>query len=119
MTKRRNAHPTNPTPEQMLRDLLAQVGVATSNYEEQVLEGGERIIAHKASACRQDKTKKVSRPCPIHGRTDHAMRAFPQHWRDDRGIMERICPHGIGHPDPDDSGDDGVHGCDGCCRPPA
>jgi hypothetical protein len=33
--------------------------------------------------------------------------------------MERICPHGIGHPDPDDPAFknpiEGVHGCDGCC----
>lgn len=52
------------------------------------------------------------------------MRDWPQFWRDDRGLMERICSHGIGHPDPDDlaykirtGGDDaeGVHGCDGCC----
>jgi hypothetical protein len=36
--------------------------------------------------------------------------------------MERICEHGIGHPDPDDrrirTGEDmGDHGCDGCCTP--
>ena len=35
----------------------------------------------------------------------------------DRRIMERICPHGVGHPDPDDVlNQDRVHGCDGCCR---
>jgi hypothetical protein len=54
------------------------------------------------------------------------MRDFPQSFRFDRYLMERICPHGIGHPDPDDPkismghGDpennyDLVHGCDGCC----
>ena len=59
------------------------------------------------------------RRCPLHRRTDHHMRAFPQLWRDDAKIMERICPHGCGHPDPDDIGADHyVHGCDGCCRPP-
>jgi hypothetical protein len=86
-----------------------------SNYEEQVLEGGQRIIAHKASVCRGDLSKKRPRHCPLHRRTDHHMRAWPQHWRDDRGIMERTCPHGIGHPDPDDPTTDTVHGCDGCC----
>ena len=45
---------------------------------------------------------------------------LPRIWRPDRGIWERVCEHGIGHPDPDDprilSGEDrGVHGCDGCC----
>lgn len=69
------------------------------------------------------------RPCVIHNPSDHHMRDWPLHWRDDRGICERICPcphgpgahddgshcgHGIGHPDPDQLGD-GVHGCDGCC----
>lgn len=60
--------------------------------------------------------------CTIHNRSDHSMRTFPQQWRGDRGIMERICPHGVGHPDPDEyklHGADGdvyaTHGCDGCC----
>lgn len=64
------------------------------------------------------------RPCPIHNLTDHSMRDFPQHFRMDNGLMERICPHGIGHPDPDalpffeERGLRGfdVHGCDGCCH---
>ena len=48
------------------------------------------------------------------------MRSFPQFYRFDRGIMERKCTHGIGHPDPDDINvingtDDGTHACDGCC----
>ncbi len=58
--------------------------------------------------------------CALHKRTEHSMRQFPQHYREDRGIMERLCSHGIGHPDPDDyrivTGEDpGIHGCDGCC----
>lgn len=65
--------------------------------------------------------------CAIHAPTDHSMRTFPNHWRDDRRMMERICPHGVGHPDPDHirfvartRGEEaarveGVHGCDGCC----
>lgn len=71
-----------------------------------------RFMLHDAAECEG--------PCPIHRPTDHHMRAYPQSYRSDRGIMERICPHGVGHPDPDDrrirSGEDtGVHGCDGCC----
>ena len=31
--------------------------------------------------------------------------------RFDRSFMERICVHGVGHPE----GDDLMHGCDGCC----
>ena len=63
-----------------------------------------------------DRSECVSRPCAIHSRTDHHMRGWPQRWRSDRGMMERICPHGVGHPDPDDITDDKVHGCDGCCK---
>lgn len=53
--------------------------------------------------------------CTMHNRSDHSMRDFPQHWRGDRGIMERICTHGVGHVDPDDITTDRTHGCDGCC----
>lgn len=65
--------------------------------------------------------------CSFHARSDHGMRSFPQHWRQDRGMMERICPHGIGHPDPDQwtywrrtlpenlANAEFIHGCDGCC----
>ena len=62
--------------------------------------------------------------CPIHTPTEHHMRRWPLHWRDDRGILERICRHGCGHPDPDHFprwdecgwGANAVHGCCGCCR---
>ena len=64
-------------------------------------------------------TQCAGQPCTIHNRTDHHMRSFSQHWRDDRKIMERICPHGIGHPDPDSplahDSHEWIHGCDGCC----
>jgi hypothetical protein len=65
--------------------------------------------------------------CTIHSPTDHSMREFPTLWRADRGLMERLCPHGIGHPDPDHltwyerthgaeaAGTESIHGCDGCC----
>ena len=59
-------------------------------------------------------------PCPIHSPSKHPLVKASRHWRDDRRIMERICDHGIGHPDPDDEKiilrqDAGTHGCDGCC----
>lgn len=89
--------------------------------EEFVLPDGKRLANVHA------KTRCEGRPCVVHNPTDHHMRGFPLTWRDDRRIFERVCPHGIGHPDPDafafqlslPSGDDGwgVHGCDGCCRP--
>lgn len=74
-----------------------------------ILVGGEVIIAHDIDVC------NLSKPCCIHNPSDHHMRTWPQHWRDDRGIMERICKHGCGHPDPDDITINRIHGCDGCC----
>lgn len=55
--------------------------------------------------------------CTIHNRSNHSMRSFPQWYRWDRGFMERTCPHGVGHPDPDDPFADPIHGCCGesCC----
>ena len=53
--------------------------------------------------------------CTLHNPSDHHMLGFPQRWRQDRHIMERMCPHGVGHPDPDDIALNTVHGCDGCC----
>jgi hypothetical protein len=55
------------------------------------------------------------RNCPLHNPSNHIMLGFPQRWRNDRHMMERMCSHGIGHPDPDDITIDKTHGCDGCC----
>jgi hypothetical protein len=60
--------------------------------------------------------------CVIHNPSDHPLRQFPLHWRGDIGLMERICTHGVGHPDPDHLAWDpregmGIHGCCGCCAP--
>lgn len=63
-----------------------------------------------------DEEKCDGQYCTIHNRSDHHMRHMPQEWRGDRGIMERICEHGVGHPDPDDINPDKDHGCDLCCR---
>lgn len=79
----------------------------------------EELTTHPASVC-------VGEACCVHNPSDHPLREAHLHWRSDRGLMERICDHGIGHPDPDDlaykertdPGYDsavGVHGCDGCC----
>jgi hypothetical protein len=75
--------------------------------------GGFLRKIHKPSAC-------AGQPCCIHNPSAHPLRDAQLHWRADRRIMERICEHGIGHPDPDDrktrsNWAEGVHGCDGCC----
>lgn len=83
--------------------------------EEVLLENSEvRLRVHDSASCR-------AVVCAIHNRTGHTMRAWPQHWRGDRRIMERICKCGVGHPDPDDprirnGADSGDHGCCGCCH---
>jgi hypothetical protein len=80
-----------------------------------------KLILHNV----HDSLICIGRPCPIHNRTEHHMSHWPIHWRGDRGILERLCEHGIGHPDPDqfqyweETGQEwqSVHGCDGCCAP--
>lgn len=42
------------------------------------------------------------KPCPVHEPSDHPLNEAPLHWRADMKLWERICPHGTGHPDPDD-----------------
>lgn len=66
------------------------------------------VNVHNRNQCRNDF-------CTIHRPSQHSMIDLPQRWRNDRKMMERICPHGIGHPDPDDIVLDRTHGCDGCC----
>jgi hypothetical protein len=81
------------------------------------LEGGEKIICHRPEVCEGEI-------CCVHNPSAHHMRDWPQHWRDDTHVMERLCPHGVGHPDPDGLAfllktpgfeTEGIHGCDGCC----
>lgn len=88
--------------------------------EETFITGtGQELTVHHRNQCHP--------PCPVHDPSDTLMSGFKLHWREDRGIFERICPHGVGHPDPDTMtylltqyGMDrmqaeAVHGCDGCC----
>lgn len=66
------------------------------------------------------------RGCAVHNHpSDHALKDAPLNWREDRGILERICEHGVGHPDLDAAlylasigkGFENVHGCcaERCC----
>lgn len=87
--------------------------------EQYVTGTGQVLSVHESGRCLGDT-------CVIHNPSDHFLSDRPTHWRDDRALMERICPHGIGHPDPDGllKNEDGslaapgqtIHGCDGCCR---
>jgi hypothetical protein len=58
---------------------------------------GEQLLhVHPRSRC-----EGRGIPCCIHDPSEHHMRAWPMNWRSDTGVMERTCPHGTGHPDPD------------------
>lgn len=85
----------------------------------------EGIRVHTLEQC-------VGQYCPFHRPSKHKMVEWPMNVRLDRWdfLTERLCPHGIGHPDPDsisyiernmdhsEVGYTGVHGCDGCCQEP-
>ena len=85
-----------------------------------MLENNSNVIlenVHKAAEC-------VGDTCAIHKKTKHRMRGMPQVWRPDRGIIERLCEHGVGHVDPDSPFPKGyyewIHGCceSACCVNP-
>lgn len=87
-----------------------------NDYDVVHLVGGRVMRTHAAGKC-------LGPNCCIHNPSAHALVDAPLHWRADRALMERICSHGIGHPDPDSLAflasqgvkADDVHGCDGCC----
>ena len=77
----------------------------------------QAIVTHDASRC-------AGQYCCIHNPSNHVMRDWTMLWREDKKVMERLCPkHGVGHPDPDDADFNkragrshlNVHGCCGCC----
>jgi hypothetical protein len=73
--------------------------------------GNKLVGVHTLEDC-----KKPER-CVIHNQSDHNMKHLPLLWRPDGFFFERVCEHGVGHPDPDDAAfqEINVHGCDGCC----
>ena len=77
--------------------------------------GIERTF-HPPTACKGEW-------CCIHNPSNHPMVEWPINIRE-TALAERLCPHGVGHPDPDSlvwitgvtaQESWGVHGCDGCC----
>lgn len=81
------------------------------------LSSGQTILAHNKEICNP--------PCALHYPSSHHMITWKLVYRDDLSLLERICPHGVGHPDPDsiqflktkNPADSTIetHGCDGCC----
>lgn len=80
---------------------------------------GQNLKVHDRDVCQA--LKRGLNTCVIHARADTHMKQWPTHWRSDwGGFMEVICPHGIGHPAPEETRSGGYgHGCDGCCTDPA
>jgi hypothetical protein len=68
---------------------------------------------HSPAAC-------AGQYCCIHNPSDHPLTTWPQVWQSNKRLMERQCPHGVSHPDPDDPQAtlpvELAHGCDGCCQ---
>jgi hypothetical protein len=97
-------------------------GYAEPSFGMQIPLGEEGAVlnVHRRENCQ-------GRHCVVHNPSDHALKDAPLNWRADRGLMERICSHGGGHPDPDDisfkemlhgeefAKAEANHGCDGCC----
>lgn len=64
---------------------------------------------HQASDCQ-------GKACCVHRPSAHPMRDWPQYWDASRRSMQRVCAHGVLHPDPDEGGRRlKDHECDGCC----
>lgn len=83
-----------------------------------VVMGLQAVTVHDRAVC-----KNRSIPCCVHNPSNHMLVKAPQHWRDDIKAMERICSHGLCHPDPDhlaymqytNGYVNSAHECDGCC----
>lgn len=100
------------TPEEWLNTKCT----SATPGEKTLLESGQILMHHSKSKCSGD--------CCLHGTSSHASCRMPRSWRYDIGIIEHMCPHGVGHPcyaglayanSMGQHHGDGVHGCDGCC----
>lgn len=98
--------------------VVGRSGVSRFIHPSYLKPGDAVIKTHEPSKC-------AGSECVLHNPSAHHMISWPALWRWDRGIVERVCEHGIGHPDPDSvsystsigDGSVAVHGCDGCCAP--
>lgn len=69
---------------------------------------GQVIVTHAQWSCIGDF-------CVVHRPMPGPWQDWPTRWRQDRGIMERVCPCGVGHPASEEYqwGGDMEHGCCG------
>lgn len=112
MTKPKMDAATMEAVQELMRTGLLGALVSEMNLP----PGPEDGSYHPASACK-------GHHCPFHDPSDHHMKDWPKVIRSS-ALTERICSHGVGHPDPDSLAffeahgieGYGVHGCDGCCH---
>lgn len=91
-----------------------KVDYATDQWGSIVYKDAE-LITHTAEQCQGY--------CVVHNPVHHHMIGWPIVWRADTRLFERMCPCGVGHPDPSqfeywESTDQTwkmIHGCCGCC----
>lgn len=125
----------------MLRKFIARIGwklvdwgdPADAEFSSED-EWGETFIDGTGKVVRVHKREPgCDISCCIHNPSEHALVGAPLVWREAGAFdikpshMERICVHGVGHPDPDSLaylrriGNEelanglAIHGCDGCC----
>ena len=105
---------------------MSDLGLDSGDLDVIVLHDGTTLQTHGPARCGTEF-------CCIHKPSVHPLMNRPLIWRGDcyPPFMERLCEHGIGHPDPDslaylqsrakpqfqeDIEALWVHGCDGCCQ---
>lgn len=66
-------------------------GVTQGEPEVHLLESGQSLQTHNSGQC-------FGQWCAIHRPMPGPWESWPRQWRDDRGILERVCPCGTGHP---------------------
>lgn len=95
-----------------LDDVKQRAGFLLEGVSQDYVTGLGQVLSnvHHPSTCE-------GRDCVIHNPSIHNMVGWPTRFTDSK-IMERVCRHGVGHPDPDDPyvTEDYVHDCCGCCE---
>lgn len=115
------------TPRTSKQDSPARQGLIKVERFDSFPGGMEEFVMPNGTVLKNvhSESQCSGRGCVIHNPSDHHMKDWYLHWRDDRKIFERICEHLTGHPDPDQfdywhSIDkyevEVIHGCCGCCR---
>lgn len=106
--------------EQMRAYAFAQE--MSSSLSEHVARGG---YLHSKAQCKASRAAGAPKNCVIHKPSLHKLTGSKQVVRSS-SLIEDICSHGVGHPNPDSAAylnwagktsHYGVHGCDGCCGP--